>query len=321
MQLIDRYRGALVGVHVGDSLGAPYETWESKEIVADLKARGGLTFFDYPNPWVKDNDGNGAMLPQGRPTDDSDQTADLAYSLTTDGGLDSAHLREALQNSVYRHVSRLWDGKAIGSGGTTRDALCDDPVRNHKARCNNIGTNGSLMRASPMALWFGPPESWTADSYHHYNLVERMSVVTHHHPHSVQACWMYTKILCLILGGERNPLDGFKAENKLEQRVMASLTDEFYFPFDPGRWPMRGSAEFSLIVALYAFLHSSSFAEGVERAIVVGGDTDTYGAIAGGLLGACYGYEGIPSEWRSTILGHDQMVGYADSLYRMRVHQ
>ena len=77
--MLDRFKGTLVGVHVGDSIGAPYETWGPKAIADDLQQRGQLEFFDYKNPWAKD--GNEAILPAGRPTDDSDQTADLCFSL------------------------------------------------------------------------------------------------------------------------------------------------------------------------------------------------------------------------------------------------
>jgi ADP-ribosyl-[dinitrogen reductase] hydrolase len=64
-------------------------------------------------------------------------------------------------------------------------------------------------------------------------------------------------------------------------------------------------------------MHSTSFADGIEKAVRIGGDTDTYAAIAGGLLGAYYGYDAIPLEWRNTILGHDVMVDYAEKLYDM----
>ena len=121
MDLLERYKGTLVGVHVGDSLGAPYETWLPDKIAADIETRGGLTFFDYQNPWVKD--GNGKILPAGRPTDDSDQTADLCHSIIECNGIKIDHLRESLRDSVIRHKSRLWSGKATGGGKTTRFAL------------------------------------------------------------------------------------------------------------------------------------------------------------------------------------------------------
>lgn len=331
MDLQSRYRGALVGVHVGDSIGAPYETWSPKQIAVDLEERGGLTFFDYPNPWAKD--GNGTILPAGRPTDDSDQTADLAWSLLECDGINPAHLRKALRDSVVRHKSRLWAGKATGAGSTTRDTLSDDPERVQRGLANTIGTNGSLMRASPMALWqFKELRAALTDSEKFASArkeVYVMSNVTHGHQHSKTAAWVYTCTLASLLAGEEvsqalyalERIDRYWESHRLYTRVISAVEDKHHIPYDPGAWPARGTAEFSLYVALYALQHSTSFAHGIELAVKVGGDTDTYGAIAGGLLGAYYGYEAIPQAWRNTILGHDVMVSYADQIYERRCSQ
>lgn len=321
VDLLQRYRGALVGVHVGDSLGAPYETWGPKRIAEDIAKRGGLEFFNYPNPW--ETDGNGLMLPAGRPTDDSDQTADLASSLIAKNGFDAEDLFMSLQGSVIYGRSRLWSGRATGSGGTTRKALSDDPEVRARGLGNNIGTNGSLMRSTPIGLWIGPGFSNFEDSDAHWTVlvedVNSISAVTHAHPHAVYASLLYTRVLIRILAGQL--WGSLSVTNELERRIFSRLIDEYDFPYDPGDWPMRGTAEFSLYVALYALKKSTSFASGIEMAIRVGGDTDTYAAIAGGLLGAYYGYDAIPTEWRTAIFGHDKMVEYADALYEMRMYK
>jgi ADP-ribosyl-[dinitrogen reductase] hydrolase len=313
--LLQRFRGAMVGVHVGDSIGAPYETWGAKQIANDIEARGGLKFFDYPNPWAKDL--GPKIMPAGRPTDDSDQTADLAYSLTECYGLDPVHLREALRDSVVHHKSRLWDGVATGAGGTTRNALSDDPVKVDQAMQNNIGTNGSLMRCVPMALWI---YGTLGGSLAHHRDVAKMSRVTHNHPHSIAVCDAYTAVLTAILNENNKESclnamqSGTMSTALLARRVALQLQDAHSYPYDPGAWPGRGSAEFSLYAALWCFKHATSFADGIEKAVRIGGDTDTYAAIAGGLLGAYYGYDAIPEEWRTAILGHDVMYDFAQTL-------
>lgn len=313
--LLNRYRGAMVGVHVGDSIGAPYETWGSKEIAKDIEARGGLKFFDYPNPWAKDT--GPKIMPAGRPTDDSDQTADLAWSLIECNGLDPDHLREALRESVVYNRSRLWDGFAIGAGGTTRKALSFDKVKVDEAMKNNIGTNGSLMRCTPMALWIHATMGGTITCYPD---VEAMSRVTHNHPHSISACHAYTAVMTAIFNGNNKESclnairPGAGPNDLLPKRVALLLQDTHSYPYDPGDWPGRGSAEFSLYAALWCFKHATSFADGIEKAVRIGGDTDTYAAIAGGLLGAYYGYDAIPKEWCTAILGHDVMDGFVQAL-------
>ncbi len=329
--LLQRFTGSLVGVHVGDSIGAPYETWGPEKIAADIASRGGLTFFDYPNPWAKD--GNGTILPAGRPTDDSEQTACLADSLIACNGLDTAHLYELLRASVFDQKSLLWKGRSTGAGGTTKNALSGDPAREALARNNTIGTNGSVMRAVPMGLWWATrildlqdEDVRTMQTKEAKDMTYIMSEVTHVHQHSKDASWLYTLVVANLLAGNEPDValdnveytDPSLAKSKLAQRVFLSVYDRDLTPYDPGAWPARGTAEFSLYVALYALKHSKTFAEGIEMAVRVGGDTDTYAAIAGGLLGAHYGNEAIPEDWRKAILGHDQMVDYATKIYDLR---
>lgn len=314
MNLKDRYIGTLIGVHVGDSLGAPYETWAPERIAIDIEKRDGLTLFDYENPWK--TDGNGDMLPAGRPTDDSDQTATLADHLIRYRGIHPEKLRLDLRKNIVDGISLLWNGRATGAGGTTRKALSDNPEEVKEALANTIGTNGSLMRATPMGLWFGPNGAYLKSDWQ-YEQVRLMSEVTHAHPHATSACWLYTRALTDTLQGGKALF--ISTTHPLEQRIGSRLSDPHDFPYDPGAWPARGTAEFSLYVALYALLKTKSFAEGIELAIRVGGDTDTYAAIAGGLLGAKYGYEGIPQKWREGILGHDTMVKLAEDLYNIRL--
>jgi len=340
MELIQRWKGAEVGVHCGDTAGARFEkTYSPRAIDREIGSDGRIVLRDYDNPWgLQKNDRNGLRLPAGRPTDDSDQTADLSFSLIACNGLDVNHLREALRDSVVLGKSRLWDGRATGSGTTTRNALTNDAKvsKLNGVPMNNIGTNGSLMRCAPMALWLaqdildistdGMTDQETILTAK--NLVHDMSSVTHTHPHSKQACWIYTLVLASLLAGDYSvaalgsvdSVDPSLAKDLLAIRIGARLKDPYDFPYDPGAWPHRGTAEFSLYVALYALLKTTSFEEGIELAVRVGGDTDTYAAIAGGLLGAHYGYDAIPQDWKDTILGHDVMVDYAQKLYDMRLH-
>ena len=90
----NRYRGTLAGVLCGDALGAPYETWNCLAISEDMRERGGLVPFDYPNPWADQfpNMVGRGIMPAGRPTDDSDHTAALAESLFACNGLNEADL-------------------------------------------------------------------------------------------------------------------------------------------------------------------------------------------------------------------------------------
>jgi ADP-ribosyl-[dinitrogen reductase] hydrolase len=54
----------------------------------------------------------------------------------------------------------------------------------------------------------------------------------------------------------------------------------------------------SLEAALWAFHHADDFRRAALRAVNLGHDADTTGAVCGQLAGACWGESGIPEAWR-----------------------
>lgn len=53
----------------------------------------------------------------------------------------------------------------------------------------------------------------------------------------------------------------------------------------------------TLEVALWGFFKYDSWEEGVLAVVNRGGDSDTAGAVYGGLAGVFYGYDSIPTRW------------------------
>ncbi len=88
-------------------------------------------------------------------------------------------------------------------------------------------------------------------------------------------------------------------------------------PTESDIWPHSGEVMISLRIAIWGMLHATSFLDGLTKVIGLGGDVDTYGAIAGGLLGAHFGVEGIPHEWRDVLIGRDIMERLAGRLYEL----
>ncbi|WP_435524551.1 ADP-ribosylglycohydrolase family protein [Chryseobacterium indoltheticum] len=58
----------------------------------------------------------------------------------------------------------------------------------------------------------------------------------------------------------------------------------------------------SLEASLWCFLNSESYAEAVLKAVNLGEDTDTTGAITGGIAGIYYGFVNIPEEWIDVLV-------------------
>ena len=303
----ERYLGTLVGVLCGDALGAPYETWDTKRVQEDLTRRGGLTAFDYPDPWERSG-----VFPKGRPTDDSDHTAALAMSIVACGGVNQEDIFTRLRAVTFGHHSPLWDGKAVGAGKTTRNMLRPASWQESQV-LGSVGafpSNGSLMRAAPLALYFGYENVVCSRT------VQKASEVTHRHPIANDCCFAYCRILGALLEG-KEPWESFELARTgpYGGEVAAVLTLPKIEPRDPEVWPGRGAAVLTLQVACWALVRARSFCEGLTDVIGIGGDTDTYGAVAGGLLGARFGIAGIPSEWRDVLLGRHVMEALAERLF------
>ena len=70
----------------------------------------------------------------------------------------------------------------------------------------------------------------------------------------------------------------------------------------------------TLEASLWCIFNTSNFKDAVLKAVNLGDDTDTVGAIAGGLAGIIYGYDTIPSEWINVLARKDDIIELANRL-------
>jgi hypothetical protein len=67
--------------------------------------------------------------------------------------------------------------------------------------------------------------------------------------------------------------------------------------------------------ALWAFYHTNSFEEGALKAVNLGDDADTVGAVYGMLAGVYYGVNAIPTEWREKCSFQGLVQTIADEIF------
>ena len=70
----------------------------------------------------------------------------------------------------------------------------------------------------------------------------------------------------------------------------------------------------TLEASLWCIFNTSSFKDAVLKAVNLGDDTDTVGAITGALAGVIYGNDSIPSEWINVLARKDDIIELANRL-------
>lgn len=68
----------------------------------------------------------------------------------------------------------------------------------------------------------------------------------------------------------------------------------------------------TLECALWAFFKFDSWKKGALAVVNLGGDSDTAGAVYGGLAGCFYGIASIPSEWVNGMQNQEFIKGVAE---------
>jgi len=295
----------IMGVVVGDALGCPVQ-FESREEVARHPVTGMRGYGTF-------------NLPKGSWTDDSSLTIALLESIRRVGKID-------LDDIMGNFMKWLYDGEftpygeSYDIGRGTMQAINRYRKNGKAKKCGgdeewNNG-NGSLMRIMPACIYCTVME--TSGMYSDRDAIDAIHSVgglTHAHIRSNIACGLYFFMAKQIL---------FR-EGSLQERMQEGLTQGFAFyesyladkenlhyydrlrdldafktlPAD--KIKSTGYVVDALEAAVWSLITTDSFDQALLKAVNLGDDTDTVGAIAGGLAGLYYGYDSIPENWLSAI--------------------
>ncbi len=286
--LIHRAQGAVIGLAVGDALGAPFEFHPQKSYSRR-----------FPQPIVG---GVGEMLGDGlwdpgEFTDDTEMAIQVGESLLEHEGVNESDIFNRFRAWIKSRPKDV----GISTRAVLRSGLPWKEAASAYYRANPIGSagNGSLMRTLPAAIYFaGRGRKATVDA------ARRISLLTHGDPAAGDGCAIYHELVRAALEG-RDPLGALREEIG---RVPASRRRAFELVLAPGWLPGRrgtgnGTVWGALATAVWAIRKGGSFHDILVRAIDQGGDADTVGAITGGLAGAMYGLGAIPSRWVTYVHG------------------
>lgn len=288
----------MIGVHTGDCLGATYE-FESRERVCARTTTN-------PDTWEIVGMGPFGWRP-GQPTDDTAMTVAVAM-----GHLDDP-ARPVPQ--VWERFQDWYDGELMGDGERPRD-IGSTTIQGLMGRPTAVSRgNGGMMRAIPTALIRDPElrRNWTAE----------IARLTHPNPLGVAATVAYNDMAASLISGatpDEAVEEGIATADRLQ---FERLGDRIYYARE---WHaddtklasmMRGAGGDlldSLTLAVAALASGRPFDQALVRVIRWGRDTDTNGAIAGGLLGAHYGLAAIPGRWVRRLEWAGWLIDAADQL-------
>jgi len=307
----DRARGVMVGLAVGDALGAPVEFMTYAAIVE----RYGL-------PGITE-------LRSGKVTDDTQM------SMCTAGGIidwDEFGRDDVIEciSMRYKHweESDEWYGRA--PGGTCMAAISSGRTVPESKGC------GGVMRVAPVGIahLYGKAAVVAAQVGH----------ITHGHPTSDASCAYLGALIDHLVGGVDSIWDAFSiaigvlADDYPDPDTFDAVTQAALFAKVPNHNPLLDIAEIgnvgteaphahgkgwvaeeALGIGLYAsLLHSEDFESAIITAANISGDSDSTASIAGAISGAYLGMDGIPERFVERVEYRDELISLADELVDIR---
>ena len=281
---LDRARGCLLGLAIGDATGTSVEFLDRGDFEPVTDMVGGGAFNLQPGQW----------------TDDTSLALCLAESLIQKGFDPTDQITRYV--NWYRQGYMSCTGDCFDIGGTTRYALeCFEQGGGaFSGPIDDIYSgNGSLMRLAPIPIMF--PDYHNAVKYS-----GMQSATTHGSIACIQSCEFFGEVrdkVLIVTPLIKSKYSKFPDIANLE--YMNKTMDQIHG---------TGHVIKSLEASLWCFMTTNSFGEAVLAATNLGDDADTTAAITGQIAGAYYGLSGIPKHWVERVAWSNQIQEMADKL-------
>ncbi|MBF9238391.1 ADP-ribosylglycohydrolase family protein [Hymenobacter sp. BT683] len=295
--LESQLRSALLGLAVGDALGVPVE-FQSRAVRRRDPVTGMRAYGTHHQP-------------AGTWSDDASLTFCLAEALA-----DGYSVRRLADHCARWYQDAFWTphGRVFDIGITTREALQRlqnlpqeaSPLVGGRDEMSN--GNGALMRVLPLAFYQAQ-----APLAVRFRRIADAAAVTHGHLRSALACFLYLELAAHLRAG-LTPAVAYArlcedAPAQFEELQLPAGEAALFARFLGGQLASvpeaaiasSGYVLHTLEAAVWCLLRHATYAETVLAAVNLGDDTDTTGAVAGGLAGLCYGEGGIPVEWHGAL--------------------
>ena len=302
------YKDILFGVAVGDALGVPVE-FKSRQSIAQKPVTDMIGYGTY-------------NLPPGTFSDDSSLAFCLAEALTQEFNLQKIgdNFVAWLNNNYWTPRGNVFDvGIATSQAIRRLQSGCKPELAGGMDVSDN--GNGSLMRILPLLKY--TKEKPLSERY---QITKQVSSITHGHVRSVIACFYYLEFARKIIDGTDKFLiyKNLQAEipnylnslsiNANEIKLFGRLLSGNIYELTEKEIFSSGYVLHTLEASVWCLLTTDNYKTATLKAVNLGEDTDTTGAVTGGLAGLLYGFDTIPKSWVQQIARKDDIVDLSDRL-------
>lgn len=309
----------IMGVAVADALGVPVE-FKSREQLLEKPVVGMRSFGTYNQP-------------AGTWSDDTSMTLCLVESLTR-----TLDYSDIMDNFIkwFDKGEYTPHGQAFDIGNTTRESLSRYKRATPPLECGGKSEgdngNGSLMRILPIVFYL--KSNYGVDFQEKervFNIIHNISSLTHGHKRSLIACGIYISVALKLLddkalerainSGVNEAIQYYRKndEFKAELAHFTRLEDKNFKDLSVEEIKSGGYVVDTLEAALWCLLNTNDYESCVLKAVNLGRDTDTVGAVAGGLAGMSYGYKAIPKEWKDAIVKREYIENLSNDFYNILI--
>ena len=243
------------------------------------------------------------MLPAGAVTDETEMAMCLADSLLRRGRFDAEDVAheyvEWLHGSPVEVEPTVLESLREIARGTPIDAAA---ARVHARFAAEAASGVCIARAAPLALRYRDDAASLVDA----TLADAR--LTHFESMPALAAVFANLLISAFLSGSDVPSAVAAARASVEHqdgRLDATLSH-----VDEGRPPQpapRGSCAETLHAALWCLTSEATFERALVRAVNLGGEADTTGALAGALAGALHGLSSIPARWLAVLRPRERL--------------
>ena len=337
--MLKKYEGCLIGIAIGDSLGAPVEGFGLGEIRARYGIDGIRDFDEFRG------------FAEGFYTDDTQMSLATAHGiidsekLIRDGPERPARperpvrperparperpVREESDAAwlVYNRYLQWLDTQRDpelrrGPGRTCLDALGSGTMGSVEEKINDSKGCGGVMRTAPAGLAYPPGKAFEEGM--------RFAAITHGHPSGYLSAGFLADMIARLMRRKSiedaieqssNLLINYDGHEETLEKIDLALelvesqhTAEFSIKTIGEGWV----GEEALAIAIYcALAFPDSWEESVIAAVNHSGDSDSTGSITGAIMGAAYGISAIPGRWVRDVESSKEIFDIASEMFEL----